>query len=759
MPSATAKYKNSTLPVAERVEDLLRRMTLDEKCDQLRQTDLSKLQIFEDAVSEESLERVFRGRAPGVIRIESGAEARDSAIKARGARSYLLRNTRLGIPPLFVITCSNGVAARGATIFPCALALGATWNPDLVRDMAARIATEASSIGAAEILAPSFALGRDPRFGGISQCFGECPTLVTTLGLAFLEGLQGKGTFQWLAPNKVFGTALHFTGWGAADSGLYGAPVSLSTRALRALHFPPFEDAVTLGGAQVVMPVVSPINSVPGHANGWLLDTVLRGEWHFPGAVLSAPGGVAMNSSVFGVARGDDAAAQALAAGVDIETGSDTYKSLAAAVRAKKVSESEINRAVARVLRLKFLAGLFDVRRVIAPDVLGVRLRTSASRTLARRLAAESVILLKNTDDFLPLDTGRIKNLAVIGPNADRSQFGEDSWSGDDTDGVTVLQGLRNLLGNTVRIHHARGCEITGGSRAGFPEAVAVAKRCDAVLLVLGDESAPLVGASNRRSRHSPTAGTGYDEAHPDLPGAQEALAKEIAATGRPVIVVLLSGRPCSAPWVKENATAILAMFFAGEEQGSALADILFGNLDPSGRLPVSVAEGAGSLPTNYDFTPGARGIFKRPGSPDFPGRDYVSASPGPLWPFGFGLSYARFQYSDLTVETPTLAPDGEVRLSFSVTNLSTRDGTDVAQIYFHNTTSLVAGPLLRLVRFEKFQVKAGETRRVEIVFKASAMSEWDKLVRSRVAVAGEYEILVGTSAEDIVLRGKVVLK
>ncbi|MDR1497094.1 MAG: glycoside hydrolase family 3 C-terminal domain-containing protein [Puniceicoccales bacterium] len=767
--AAQPPYKDASLPADVRVNDLLKRMTLDEKCDQLRQSDFSRLQIFEGSVSEESLERVFRDRSPGMVRMDGGASAETNIIKVRDLRTWLSRKSRLGIPPLFITGATCGVTARGATIFPSPLALGATWNPDLVRDMAARVATEATAIGATQVLAPSFALGRDPRFGGITQCFSECPTLTTSLGLAFLEGLQGndisvgknagKEPVPVLAPNKVFGTALHFTGWGAADGGLYGAPVSLSTRALRALHFPPFEDAVRKGQVQTVMPVISLVNSVPGHANAWMLDTVLRKEWNFPGCVISAPGGVAMNHSLFFTARDNRAAStQALTAGVDVETGSATYKELAAAVRDGVISEAEIDTAAARVLRLKFLAGLFEDRRIADPDVLSFRVHTADSRTLARRLARESIILLKNADEFLPLDTDRIKTLAVIGPNAARSQFGDNTWSRDDEDGITVLRGLRTLLGNKVRVHHIEGCSISGTSRAEFDAAVALAKGADAVLVVLGDESSPPVGGGGRSSWKplSPTSGEGYDVMEPVLPGVQKELVRALVAVGRPVIVLFLHGRPYSTPWIKENATAILSMFYAGEEQGNAFADVLFGNADPGGRLPVSIAQGAGGIPTTYDYNPGGRGIFKKHGTEEFPGRDYVFTRPVPLWPFGFGLSYARFQYSDFVIETPQIKANDTVRMHFTVTNLATRDGTDVAQIYFHNASSLVAGPSLRLVRFKKIEVKAGKSIRVEVEFNAREMSEWDRLVRSRVTEPGEYEIFLGTSAEDIVLRGVV---
>ncbi|MDR2844824.1 MAG: glycoside hydrolase family 3 C-terminal domain-containing protein [Puniceicoccales bacterium] len=754
-----ALYKDATQPVDARVKDLLAQMTLEEKCDQLRHADFSRLQVFDESVSLESLERVFKGHSPGVVFMDAGADALTNTIKARDLQAYLREKSRLGIPPLIVAGGAHGVLARGATIFPEALALGATWSPALVRDMAARLADEAGAVGATQVLGPSFAVGRDPRFGGIVQCFGECPILVSELGLAYLEGLQGRNVNEGLAPNKVFGAALHFAGWGVPEGGLYGAPVPLSTRALRGLHLPPFEDAVRKGQAQTVVPLVSAVNSVPGHANGWLLDTVLRQEWKFPGYVLSTPDGVAMNHSVFSVAPDKrSAAAQAVVAGVDVEAWGETYADLAAQVRAGRVPAEAIDKAAGRVLRLKFLAGLFEARRLVDTSLLATRLHTAETRALARRLAGESIILLKNTDGFLPLNTGRIKSLAVIGPNADRSQFGDMSWSCDDADGVTVLRGLRNLLGNKVRLSYVEGCGISGTSRAGFDEAVAVAKGADAVLLVLGDESPPAVSGAPRADGvpRSPTSGEGYDVANPVLPGVQEDLVRAIVATGRPTIVLFIHGRPYSVPWVKDNATAILSMFYAGEEQGNAVADVLFGNIDPGGRLPVSVARSAGHIPTTYDHKPAARGIFRQAGTSERLGRDYVFTAAGPLWPFGFGLSYTRFQYSDLVVETPSVPSDGVVRVIFTVTNIGERDGTDVAQIYFHDKSSPVTVSALRLARFEKLRLKPGQSVRVLMAFEAGTMAEWDRLVRQRVAEPGEYEILVGTSAEDIALRGVV---
>lgn len=754
-----APYLDPSLSVGQRVTDLLGRMTAEEKYQQLQLVDFSRLQVFEGQVSQESMERVFKGKTPGLVLIDQGADATVNAIKIRDLQNHLRTRSRLGIPALFVSGGAHGVLARGTTIFPQTLALGATWDVDLVREMAAKIADEAGAIGITQILGPSFALGRDPRFGGIEQTFGECPTLVSEMGLAFLEGLQGHNLSAGLPPNKVFGTALHFTGWAVPDGGLLGAPVSQSMRSLRALHLLPFERAITEGQAQAIMPVLSEINGIPAHANGWLLRSVLRDDWNFTGCVLSEFHALSLSQSLFRIAAGsEDAALAALDAGVDVETGGDTFSSLPELLRRGKISSAQLDEAAGRVLRLKFLAGLFDDRRVVDPEMLNRRLHTKENRDLALRLAGNSLVLLKNTDNFLPLDLSRIRTLSVIGPNADRLQLGDNSWTSSNREGVSVLRGLRNLLGNKIRLNYSPGCDLTGSATAGIAEAVAIAKGSDAVLLVLGDNSPPPFGVQSE-SAHPSTSGAGYDVANPVPPGVQEELARAVIATGRPTIVLFLHGRPFSSPWIKENATAIVSAFYPGEAQGTAIARMLFGQMEPGGRLPVSIARSAGHIPTTYDHRLGARGAFQQPGTADRPGRDYVFNETGPLWPFGFGLSYTRFQYHDLVVETPSVASDGIIRVRFTVTNIGERAGSDVPQIYVRDQANRFTVSSLRLARFEKVRLEPGESATVLAAFETESLAEWDRNVRQRIVEPGEFDILVGSSAETILLRGKVQVR
>jgi beta-glucosidase len=411
--------------------------------------------------------------------------------------------------------------------------------------------------------------------------------------------------------------------------------------------------------------------------------------------------------------------------------------------------------AVGRVLRVKFLAGLFDTARGLPTRQLRTAVHTPEHVALARRLAEESVILLRNEGGLLPLDPQRVKSLAVIGPNADQVQFGDYAPSKSNVDGITVLEGLRALVGDRVRLNYAKGCNLVDPSTAGFAEAVAAARSSDAAVVVIGDTSMILsgVGWEDPTLPASGTVGEGYDVTDPVPPGVQPALVAAIHATGTPVIVVFLHGRPFSVPWMKAHIPAIVSAFYPGEQQGAVVADILFGRVNPSGRLPVTVAQSAGHIPTVYDHKPSGRGCYHQPGTPDKPGRDYVFSSPEPLWPFGFGLSYTRFEYADLRIETPLVAADGTVRLSFVVRNVGTRPGKEVAQVYVRDQVSSTTTPVMRLVGFAKPDLGPGQACTLSFTVEAAALALWDAQMR-RVVEAGAFEVMVGAAAEDIRLRG-----
>ena len=490
---------------------------------------------------------------------------------------------------------------------------------------------------------------------------------------------------------------------------------------------------------------------------------MLREEWGFRGYVYSDWGGVEFNHSLHHVGNSrKEAAALAVKSGVDLEAPNDEcYRYLPELLREGVISEGELNQAVARVLRVKFVAGLFDGRRSPASEEdLPRYIHTSEHISLSRRIAEESVILLKNEGNLLPLDAAGLKSIAVIGPNADQVQFGDYCWTKSNRDGVTVLSGLRALLHGQVEIRYAKGCDLVGLSTSGIAAAMDAARQSDVAIVVIGDTSMILsgVGWEDSTLPASGTVGEGYDVTDPVPPGIQQELVKAVCATGKPTIVVMLQGRPYSVPWMKQHVSALLAAFYPGEQQGRVIADILFGRVNPSGRLPVSVPQSAGHIPTVYDYLPAQRGYYHKPGTPEKPGRDYVFSSPDPLWSFGFGLSYTTFSYADLHIGTPAIPVDGTARMSFSVANTGGREGKEVAQVYFRDEASSVVTPLKRLIRFTKISLKPGERRQLEFTLPAGELGVWNREMR-RVVEPGRFEIMVGPAAEDIKLRGRFEVK
>jgi beta-glucosidase len=759
--AAQEPYRDPHRPVEERVKDLLGRLTLEEKVSQMRQVSLNDLEMKDGQVTTESLERLFGQVSVGTIESPLGRPVEEVALQVQAAQEYLRTRTRLSIPAIPIQECLHGPLAHGATIFPQALAQGATWNPELIHAMATAIAREASAMGVAQALSPLFDLARDPRYGRVEECFGECPYLVSRLGVAFVTGLQGPDSRPGIASDRIMATAKHFAGYSVPQGGLNLGPSSLGEREMRSLHLVPFEAAVKEAHICSVMPSYNEVDGVPAHANRWLLTQVLRGEWGFMGYTFADYGAVNMLAHFHRVAEDQaEAGRLALEAGLDLEAPSLWgFAALPDLVRRGVVREEQIDQAAACILRAKFLAGLFDRPRGVPPEQLRERVHTPEHVALARRIAEESVILLQNEGNLLPLDPARVKSLAVIGPNADQVQFGDYSPSKSNADGVTVLQGLKNRVGNQVEIHYAKGCTLVGRSTEGFGEAVEAAQRSDVAIVVIGDTSMILsgVGWGDPTLPASGTVGEGYDVTDPVPPGVQQELVQAIHATGKPVIVVLLHGRPYSIPWMKEHVPAILDAFYPGEQQGNAIADLLFGQVNPSGRLPVSIPQSAGHIPTVYDYKPSGRGYYHQPGRPEKLGRDYVFSSPDPLWPFGFGLSYTTFDYSDLQVDTPTVAPDGTVKFRFTLTNTGDRPGQEVAQVYFRDLVSSTTTPEMRLLRFRKVELQPGESRTLEFAFPAGELALWNRKMQ-RVVEPGGFDLLIGASAEDVRLRGSFVV-
>lgn len=743
-------YKDPNASIDERVEDLLGRMTLEEKIAQMNMNGMGE----------------YRQLPHGAGVVESPfISVQEIARMSSETKRYARENTRLGIPPIQIGECLHGQLAMGATIFPQAIAQGSTWNPALVERMASIIALEASASGVDQALSPLFDLAREPRYGRTEECYGEDPYLVARMGVAFVEGMQGKAEYtrvHGIAPGKLMCTAKHFAGYSMPAGGINLAPSSLGEREMRTLHLYPFEKVVKEANVCAVMPSYNEVDGMPAHSNRWLLTDVLRGEWGFGGYIFTDYGGLSQLHNFHHVAAdASEAAVMGINAGVDLEAARpDAYARLSDLVKAGKVKEEQIDAAVRRILRAKFMAGLFD-KPYPDPERLSEVVHRPEHVALALEVAQESAVLLKNDSALLPLDASKLKSIAVIGPNADQVQYGDYTYTRDNRSGVTILQGLRDRLGSRVQINYAKGCNITGSDRSGIAAAVEAASKSDVAVVVLGETSVILsglgwgVGLGENEPRDPFVSGEGYDLTSLDPPGVQRELLQAVCATGKPVVLVMVHGRPWSIDWEKDHVPAILEAWYPGEQGGNAIAGILLGEVNPSGRLNCSVPRSVGHLPVTYDYKPSARGINREPGTPEKPGRDYVFSSPAPLFAFGHGLSYTTFEYSNLKIDNNASAKT--VKVSVNVRNTGRRDGKEVVQLYVNDRVSSVTTPQKMLKGFDKIELKAGEQKTVTFDLPYDELALWNASMQ-HVVEPGEFVVMIGRSAEDIALSGSFVV-
>jgi beta-glucosidase len=764
MASASPKkskhpYQNSDLPAEDRVEDLLSRMTLDEKIDQLSMKSLNALKMDEKGeVTKESLEQLFESGSIGCL--ESPFVEHEKVAKlSEAADKYLREKTRLGIPAIQIAECLHGQMALGATIFPQAIGQGSTWNPELIHRMAEIIAHEASLAGVDQALSPLFDLGRDARYGRIEECYSEDAYLVSQMGIAFVNGMQGdpEVTKNRIPENHVMCTAKHFVGCGIPQTGIFIAPAVVGEHELRSLHFKPFEDVIKKANIYSIMPGYHELNGVPVHGSRWLLTDVLREEWGFEGYVFSDYTAIQMMQNFHKVSDNKkETAHRAITAGVDLEApGRSVYGELKSLVESGEMDESVVDTAVRRILLAKFKAGLFDRPFKVAPK-RAEKIHTKEYVSHARKMAEESIVLLKNSEQLLPLDKGKIKSIAVIGPNADQVQFGDYTVTKSNDYGITLLQGIEQIVGDDVKINYARGCGITDLDKSGFNEAVEAAQKSDVVVVAIGGTSLIYSGVGwgeEKLDKHN-TCGEGMDRATLDPPGVQADLIKAIHATGKPVVLVMIHGRPYSIQWEKEHIPAIVEAWYPGEQGGHAIADVLFGNINPSGKLPVSVPRSAGHIPTVYDYKPSARGLYRRRGTPDNPGRDYVFSSPDPLFCFGHGLSYTSFEYTNINVVTPELKNGEQLKLSVDVKNNGDMSGMEVIQLYLRDKVSSVTTPVQQLKGFQKIELQPDESRTVEFTVDFEELSLYNQDMQ-KVVETGDFEVQIGSSSEDIRLKGE----
>ena len=727
-------YKNPLLPTELRVNDLLDRMTLEEKIAQIRH--LHSWDVFDGQVlNQEKLDKMCGGIGYGFF--EGFPLTAASCRKTfREIQTYMVEKTRLGIPGFPVAESLHGVVHEGTTIYPQNIAMGSTFNPELAYEKTKHIAGELNTMGVKQVLAPCIDVVRDLRWGRVEESFGEDPFLCSKMAVAEVKGYMEHGISPMLK---------HYGPHGNPLGGLNLASVECGVRDLFDIYLKPFEAVLAETEIMAVMSSYNSWNRIPNSASRFMLTDILRNRFGFRGYVYSDWGVVSMLKTFHKTAADDfEAAQQVLTAGMDVEASSSCYAVLADKIRNGEFDIRYIDQAVRRVLRAKFELGLFE-DPYQEQAVYRLPLRSEESVKLSRRIADESTVLLKNDGQLLPLNARNLKSVAVIGPNADNVQFGDYTWSKKKEDGVTPLQGIKNLLGDRVKINYAKGCSLASLDTSGIAEAVDAARHSDVALIFVGSSSTAFV----RHTQEPSTSGEGIDLSDISLTGAQEQLIREVFAVGKPVVVILVAGKPFAIPWVKENIPAILAQWYAGEQEGNSIADILFGNVNPSGKLTFSFPQSTGHLPVYYNYLPTDKGYYKEPGTYEKPGRDYVFSNSSPLWAFGYGLSYTQFEYLKAVTDKELYQANDTVCVTVQLKNTGKRTGKEVIQVYMRDVVSSVMTPVKQLKGFRKVDLLPGQTRETTIMIPVHEFYLTDDL-GNRYLESGKFELQVGTSSDRI---------
>ena len=700
--------------VEQRVNALLAQMTLEEKLGQLQQLDGEGNGNFRP----EHLELIRKGLLGSTLNVR-GAQ------RTNQVQRVAMNESRLKIPVLFGFDVIHGYR----TIFPIPLAEASSWDPLLAERSAAVAAQEANNVGLRWTFAPMVDIARDPRWGRITEGAGEDPFLGAAFARARVRGFQGV---DYSAPDKVLACAKHYVAYGAAEGGRDYNTTDLSENTLREIYFPPFKAAVD-AGVGTLMSAFNAINGVPASANAFTLTKVLRDEWKFDGFVVSDYTSVKelINHGV--AANEEEAAALALNAGVEMEMVSRSYNTFGPRLlQQNKLTMARIDEAVRRVLRIKFRLGLFDQPYTDEAREPNALLRPESIR-LAREIAGRSMVLLKNDREALPLSKS-VGSIAVIGPLADDRRAPLGWWAGDgkEENTVTPLAGIKAKVSAQTKVGYAKGCDVKDDSTAGFDEAVNLAKQSDLAILFVG-ETADMVGEAASRSTL-------------DLPGRQMELVQAIHAVGKPTVVVLVNGRPLSVGWIANNVPAILESWMGGSESGNAIADILFGDVNPSAKLPVTFPRSVGQVPMYYNYMNTGR-------PPEAENRytsKYFDMPWTPLFPFGHGLSYTKFKITNLQLSAPRIDANGKLTVSVDVENVGARAGDEVVQLYIRDPVATMTRPVKELKGFQRVSLQPGQKRRVEFVLDREHLGFWNREMRY-VVEPGEFRVMVGSSSADVI--------
>lgn len=745
-------YRDATLPVEQRIEDLLSRMTIEEKVGQLvclmgwdsYQINGKKVSVSDKFRQEvDSLHvgmywAVFRADPWTQKTITNGLNPASAVEAANAMQRYAIEHTRLGIPIFLAEEAPHGHMAIGATVFPTGLGMAATWDTELMQQVGKTIGKEIRLQGGHISYGPVLDLAREPRWSRVEETLGEDPYLSGEMGAAMVKGL-GCGDLS--LPYSTIATLKHFIAYGTTEGGQNGARSIVGPRELKQVFLPPFKRAID-AGALSVMTSYNSLDGVPCTSNKEMLTNMLRNDWGFNGFVVSDLFSIdGLKGTHHTAITGQNAAIQALLAGVDVDLGGNCFAQLVDAIKRGKVDEDALNTAVSHVLRLKFEMGLFE-DPYVNPITAAKEVHNEAAIATTRQIARESITLLKN-DGTLPLN--KQQKVAVIGPNAHNIYNMLGDYTAPQVDGkvVTVYDGIKTMLGENHCVY-AKGCAIRDTNDCDIPAAVAAARQADVVIAVVGGSSArdfktsyedTGAASSEQQFVSDMECGEGFDRATLDLLGRQMELLEALKQTGKPLVVVYIEGRPLNKNWADENANALITAYYPGEQGGNAIADVLFGDYNPAGRLPVSVPRHVGQLPVYYN-------------KPLPVTHDYVEMSAQPLYPFGYGLSYITFEYSDLNIT--------QTGISFSITNTGLIKGDEVAQLYVRNTGTSVVQPERQLKAFKRITLEPGETRTVTFLFKDIDLN----IVNDKMqwTTEGQYEFLVGSSSQDIRLKGRITI-
>jgi beta-glucosidase len=753
------KYLNPALPVSARLNDLLSQMTVEEKIAQLTSFWFNDLQEHQQP-STHKMQALLKNGIGQISRVGGSSTLSPLGVARAGneIQRFLVTQTRLGIPAILHEECCLGYMGLGGTIYPQMIGLASTWEPALAEQMAIEIRSQLLTVGARQALSPLLDIASDPRWGRTEETFGEDPFLVSQFGMAYTRGLQGDNMQRGL-----MATGKHFVGHSLSLGGLNCAPVQLGPRALWESYLMPFQAAIQQARLRSIMNAYPELDGEVVAASRRILTNLLRDQLGFAGLVVSDYHAISMINSFHHAAPDDSkAAVMALKAGIEMELPTRICygEPLRRALERGEISLEEIDAVVSRVLQTKLELGLFDYPYV-DEDAIQSSFETPRQRLLAREIACQSMVLLKN-NGLLPLK--KVNSIAVIGPNAaePRHLLGDYSYpsmfelmtrapmTGSafirevdqealQTNSVrvpSILEGIQAYVDQHTQVFYARGCPLTEADRSGFGEAIHVANQADVVILVLGDKSGLTPDC---------TCGETRDRAELGLPGIQEELAKAIVAIRKPVVLVLVNGRPLAIPWLDENIPAILEAWLPGEEGAAAVAEILFGAANPGGKLPITFPRSVGQLPINYNH--------KLAGAHSYWYDDYVETPASPLYPFGHGLSYTTFSYSDLHIHSEKATAGGTIHINLTITNTGLLAGHEVVQLYIYDEYACIPRPVKELKGFSRLTLAPGESRRLTFHLPVDLLAFYDESLEL-VVEAGMIQVMLGGSSEDIRLQG-----